>query len=562
MYSDIITSLIILSVMLAALIGIGRLLEGHISALWKYRLDFLFFAVLTMPFVPCVKTVGTSAVTTQHTGASAALTDGIATAARAAEDIAVNRKVIPPEVLIIIWAVGAALVLTVFAAGSLNMKRLRDRAETADTKTAECFAECLKETGTSGRISLKVCGCVSPSLSGLFNAVILIPEREMSDEDMRHVILHELTHYKRKDTAVCLAACIFKAVYWFNPVVWLAFDTMKNDMEAACDEAVMCLTGNGAAYGRTVLRFAARQRGAAVQMGGGKRQIKRRIRAAADFKGIKKGAGIKGGILLAVLTALIVPWTPAVSVTAVERTAETAGENIDSEDMSRYFGEFDGSFVLYELNADKYTIYNEAESLKRVSPNSTWKTVCALAALEKGVITPENSTLEWDGTKYSIEAWNRDLNLYEAMQCSSNWYFERLYGADPEGVRETFKRLGFGNCDFSGDSFWAESSLKISAREQTEVLRKIYTNECGFSEENIQAVKNAVKISDGLYGKTGSGMVNGHRVNGWFAGFVEKDGEVYFFALNIRGKDNADGKLAEDTAIRILADRGIIGYEN
>ena len=122
--------------------------------------------------------------------------------------------------------------------------------------------------------------------------------------------------------------------------------------------------------------------------------------------------------------------------------------------------------------------------------------------------------------------------------------------------------MGYGNCDFSGGSnFWLESSLKISPVEQAQMLKSMYTNEYDFDENNISAVKESIKICDGFYGKTGTGMVNGREVNGWFVGFAEDGGNVYFFAANINDEDDAFGSAAADIAIEILSDRGIIDYE-
>ena len=60
-----------------------------------------------------------------------------------------------------------------------------------------------------------------------------------------------------------------------------------------------------------------------------------------------------------------------------------------------------------------------------------------------------------------------------------------------------------------------------------------------------------------LYGKTGTGAVNGKNVNGWFVGFVEKEDNVFIFAVNIQGKDDAGGKKAAETALAVLKDKNI-----
>ena len=90
---------------------------------------------------------------------------------------------------------------------------------------------------------------------------------------------------------------------------------------------------------------------------------------------------------------------------------------------------------------------------------------------------------------------------------------------------------------------------------------KMYYNEFGFSQENIDTVKDSLVLSSGtdkvLSGKTGTGMVNGKNVNGWFVGYVEDAGNVYFFAANIQNEDNASGSAASDIALSVLGSFGI-----
>ena len=90
---------------------------------------------------------------------------------------------------------------------------------------------------------------------------------------------------------------------------------------------------------------------------------------------------------------------------------------------------------------------------------------------------------------------------------------------------------------------------------------KMYYNEFGFSQENIDTVKDSLVLSSGtdriLSGKTGTGMVNGQNVNGWFVGYVEVSENVYFFAANIQNEDNASGSAASDIALSVLGSFGI-----
>ncbi|MDE6940947.1 MAG: BlaR1 family beta-lactam sensor/signal transducer, partial [Lachnospiraceae bacterium] len=160
--------------------------------------------------------------------------------------------------------------------------------------------------------------------------------------------------------------------------------------------------------------------------------------------------------------------------------------------------------------------------------------------------------------------WNQYQNLDSAMKRSVNWYFQELdRRADWDALKGFYRAIEYGNCDLSGGvhDFWLESSLRISAVEQVELLRKLCTNEFDLDSRSVQAVKDSLKLSvqngSVLFGKTGTGIVNGKSVNGWFVGYVESDGSTWFFATNIRGTDHADSLTAAEITRDILAAKQI-----
>ena len=92
-------------------------------------------------------------------------------------------------------------------------------------------------------------------------------------------------------------------------------------------------------------------------------------------------------------------------------------------------------------------------------------------------------------------------------------------------------------------------------------MKKFYHNDFGFSDNNINAVKDAILIAstpDGtLSGKTGTGRVDGQDTNGWFVGYIEKSGHVYYFSTNIQSTSNATGNIATEISLSILSDMGL-----
>ena len=61
----------------------------------------------------------------------------------------------------------------------------------------------------------------------------------MNEADTEYVIFHEKAHLKRKDHIWKPLGFLLLSVYWFNPVLWLAYVLLCKDIELACDEKVI-----------------------------------------------------------------------------------------------------------------------------------------------------------------------------------------------------------------------------------------------------------------------------------------------------------------------------------
>lgn len=362
-------------------------------------------------------------------------------------------------------------------------------------------------------------------------------------------------------------------VYWFNPLVWYALKEMRNDREVACDTSVLQMLEEDAYedYGNTLINFAEKVSLTpfpfAAGLGGNMKQMKRRIINIASYEKptfMKKIKGMTAFMLTAVLLLGLAPFISTYAADESHYQWNSSSENVSNVDLSAYFGKYEGSFVLYDLKNDAWSIHDMKRATLRVAPNSTYKIYDALFGLEEGVITPENSFIAWNGESYPIKAWNTDQTLQSAMNSSVNWYFQTVdeqLGAS--SIYNYIQEIGYGNENMSGDfsTYWMESSLKISPIEQVELLTKLQNNSFGFAPENINAVKDAICLSSSdvgtFYGKTGTGRVDGQDVNGWFVGFVEVADNTYFFATNIRADSNATGSNATEITMSILSDMNI-----
>lgn len=476
-----------------------------------------------------------------------------------------------------IWLIGA-LSLTIYTITlTARMRRiLKNGAKVTDVGAIGLFEECkLALNIKSTPVLIESSVIRSPMAAGTLRPHIILPSgivTELSQEKLRFIILHELAHLQRKDIYVNWITTLLQIFHWFNPLIWYAFNQMREDRELACDanvlsvlkpdeyksygDAIICLLERFSypVYDHTVAGFAS-----------GKSHIKQRMAKIAAYK---KGtiAEIFWGIsLFSLMGCLALTNAQGITGPVQEEKAPKLQQSVTYEDLSSYFKEYDGSFVLLDLESGHYQVYNDANSKKRVSPDSTYKIISSLVGLETEVVTNENAQMEWDGTIHPFEQWNKDQTLTSATINSVSWYFQKVDSLVGKTRIESYlKQMGYGNVDLSGgiNEFWLESSLKISPIEQVKILEKLYTYKLPFSRRNIDIVKKTIKLSDQdkitLYGKTGTGIVNGNQLNGWFVGFVESKGKVFAFATNIQGKVWTDGATAKTITLSILKDKNIL----
>ena len=238
-----------------------------------------------------------------------------------------------------------------------------------------------------------------------------------------------------------------------------------------------------------------------------------------------------------------------------------------SQDMKKYFDGYGlkGSFVMYDMNNDKYVLFDSLRCSTRFTPASTFKIANSIIGLETGVIADENYIIKWDSTK-SRETCDHDLTLKDAIKYSCVWYYKELARrVGSEKMQQMLNEFNYGNKDISDgvDKFWLEGSMKISQMEQIEFLKKVYKYELPVSKRSIDILKSIIVLDSNssyiMRGKTGWGFQDNKDI-GWLVGWVEKDGNAYFYAINIESdKENPDfGEARRKITERILKDLGVM----
>jgi len=117
--------------------------------------------------------------------------------------------------------------------------------------------------GLNRRPRLLACrGLRAPMLAGTLRPAVLLPQEPIVGEELALSLLHELTHYRRRDVWRKLLAVWVNALHWFNPLMWRMVRLMERDAELACDEEALrrLPPESRSAYGQTILNAAARLR--------------------------------------------------------------------------------------------------------------------------------------------------------------------------------------------------------------------------------------------------------------------------------------------------------------
>ncbi|MBP3359728.1 MAG: M56 family metallopeptidase [Clostridia bacterium] len=142
------------------------------------------------------------------------------------------------DLLAYIWLFGSCLfMLVVISSYAVYIIRKRKKAVKLTDNAVFDFVK--KELNIKRHIKIRMSPEVhSPMLVGVFFPAVYIPCREIPDENMRMVFLHELTHYKRCDLLIKWFSVFVNAVHWFNPLAYLLCANISEACEVSCDMAV------------------------------------------------------------------------------------------------------------------------------------------------------------------------------------------------------------------------------------------------------------------------------------------------------------------------------------
>jgi len=209
------------------------------------------------------------------------------------------------------WAAGTALFLLWQLGSYLALRAKLSRSRRPLTDEA-ILAVLERESAAAGRqkpLPVYTAAVGSPMIVGAIKPTLLLPELELSTEQLSLVFRHELIHYRRRDIWYKLLLMLANAIHWFNPMVWLMVYAADRDLELSCDEAVVA--GRDEAYreeyGRCLLAVVragmSRRTLFTTNFYSGKKTLKNRLATILDTTKKRRGTLALAALLLAAAVA-------------------------------------------------------------------------------------------------------------------------------------------------------------------------------------------------------------------------------------------------------------------
>src|SRR5450759_4283139 len=273
------------AIVTVVLLVMKPLTRKHLSQRWQYYVWLLVVLRLLLPLAPTVAVpsgalpailtrstssaatpvptttspVGTTPGTLLPTGEPATSTETSPQTLPAATGVGTTWPA--STLLLLIWAIGALAVMIWNIAGYTRFKRTiqRTMVRVTDAHFLAILEDCRQEVHVRATPRLYTSASVaSPILLGILHPAIVLPDRQLTDNDLRYALLHELTHAQRQDGLLKWVAAIAVSIHWFNPLAYVMQYELNHSCELSCDETVtrQFSTDDRRGYGSMLLAVA------------------------------------------------------------------------------------------------------------------------------------------------------------------------------------------------------------------------------------------------------------------------------------------------------------------
>jgi hypothetical protein len=238
---------------------------------------------------------------------------------------------------------------------------------------------------------------------GIFRPILLISPSSfeaLSKAQQRHVLLHELSHIRRRDTLICAGATLLNIIHWFNPLVWIVFALMRRDIEVQCDAHVFrgLPSADRADYAGTLLKLAGPVQAPklAPALFISKANMKRRIVMV-----VKQS---KRSVLFTAMTLLL---TVIVAVTGCTTAVDKPEEVPSPEPMEA--AQTDGNTAATNIPEDYKLLTSYSVDYSACADNK---------ALESNI---KKAAALLDGMKFPLDKYTEVTNTFEVLNSEREW---------------------------------------------------------------------------------------------------------------------------------------------
>ena len=230
-------------------------------------------------------------------------------------------------------------------------------------------------------------GISTPFILGFFQAKIYLPY-SISEGDRKYVLAHERAHLERRDHQWKILGFLLLAIYWFHPLLWLAYVFFCKDLELACDEKVIRQLGaeSKKPYCHALINCSApRKTISACPLAFGENGIKERVKSVLHYR--KPGFWVVlGAVAVCVVTAVCLLTDPfritpqrilaedGYTITGQHSCTVTLSipKNMIPEDAYTQDGHTFGKDEVIAYQDETTTIYLESIQLANEGPDSLY----------------------------------------------------------------------------------------------------------------------------------------------------------------------------------------------
>lgn len=221
------------------------------------------------------------------------------------------------NIIAFLWIVGGGALALWYTGVHLFYKRKVNKYMIINNEgTIRALADAKKMLDIDDYIELR-----RGNTAQMLDKTIILPDGYSADE-MKQIMLHELCHYKNRDSLKLWTAMMVVCFNWFNPLVWYAFKVFRTDIEMMCDDSVLKITDSKKEYARVLVKTAAQRNHfipGAASVHNGANEVIRRVKRIVYWER-KKPLWMIAAICVCVTVSCIC-LTDAVSV-AVENSVE------------------------------------------------------------------------------------------------------------------------------------------------------------------------------------------------------------------------------------------------